>query len=94
MRIITNNQPRNLVYGDELTAAERADFDYVEDIDSHAFFRYRGVVYDPSEFLQWDNPASPTHQDWHGVRSDSYFSGVVIRYTEDFEQVVVGTYLA
>jgi len=96
MEIITNNVPRNLLYGYELTEAEKADFDYIDDIDSHDFFRYRGIVYDPSEFMAWDMPTKEEiahYLDWHGFRSDSYFSGVVIRYTDDMEQVVCGTYL-
>jgi len=95
MKIITNNVPRNLIYGYELTEAEKADFDYIDDINTHDFFRYRGCLYDPSEFMHWDNPASPTRKSvWQGYQSDSYFSGVVIRYTDDFEQVVCGTYLS
>ena len=90
MKIITNNQPRNLIYGYELTDSEKEDFDYIENIDSHDFFRFKGIVYDPSEFM-----TSPTIEpDWQGYQSASFFSGIVIRYTDDFEQVVCGTYLS
>ena len=88
MKITTNNQPRNLIYGYELTDTEKEDFDYLDDIDSHDFFRFKGNLYDPSEFM-----CSPSLEPtWMGVQPDSFFSGVVIRYTDDFEQVVCGTY--
>jgi hypothetical protein len=42
----------------------------------------------------WDNPESPTRQGWDGYRSDSYFSGIVVRYVDDGERVIAGLYLA
>jgi hypothetical protein len=89
-----------VIDGYELSAAERAEFDYLdwEAIDEGAasaeFFRYRGELYDLGEFTVWDNPASPTRQGWDGFRSDSYFSGLVVRYVDDFERVVVGLAIA
>ena len=99
MQIITDHKFRNLLYGYELTPKERADFDYVEDIDSHSFFRYRGHVYDPDDFMATPHN-EPARQelnelsDWDGYQSDSYFSGVVIKYSSDFEQVKIGLYLS
>jgi len=93
MKIITNNQYRNMIYGYELTDKERADFDYVDDIDSHDFFRYRGNVYDPSEFMRTRQELNDL-SGWDGYQSDSYFSGVVIKYSSDCEQVKVGLYLS
>ena len=94
MKIITNHVPRDLIYGYELSDAEKEDFDYLDDIDSHDFFRYRGVVYDPSEFMVWDNPESPMRDYWDGFRCDSYFSGVVIKYVDNYERVIVGLVLS
>jgi len=99
LTVITNNVPRDLIYGNELTPSERSKFDYVDDIDAHDFIRYRGEVYDPSEFelTPQNEPARQELNDlsaWSGYQSDSYFSGVVIRYTADFEQVVVGRYFS
>lgn len=94
--IVTNNVPRDVLDAWELTAAERQEFDYlnwqaIEDgSDSASFFRYKGGLYDLGEFTAWDNPASPTREKWDGFRSDSFFSGLVVRYCEDFERVVVG----
>ena len=94
LKIITNNRPRHFVYGYELTAKEKADFDYIpaDEIDGHDFFRYRGNVYDPGEFMRVPEGAFPGK--WDGYAGDSYFSGVLIRYTEDMESVVVATYIS
>lgn len=93
MKIITNNVPRDFVCGYELTDAEKADFDYLDDIDSHDFFRYRGIVYDPSEFMHTDF-APDEIKAWDGFNTDTFFSGVAIRYTDDLEQIVVATIYA
>lgn len=99
MEIRTNNHWRPLVYGYELTEKERAEFDYIgaDEIDSHEFFRYRGIVYDPSEFMWIDASITPHPQregweHWNGYLSDSYFSGILIRYSEDFESIQCATF--
>lgn len=97
LKIVTNNVPRDVVEAYELSADERTDFDYLdwsaidEGRDSGSFVRYRGELYDLSEFTAWDNPASPTRdRRWDGVRADTFFSGLVVRYCDDHERVVVG----
>lgn len=97
LRVITNNVPRDIVYGYELTDKERKEFDYIDfstdDGVFHQFFRYKGWTYDLEEFERWDNPNSPTvGTGWDGMSADTFFSGILIRYIEDFERVVVGRY--
>lgn len=101
--IKTNNVPRNLIYGYELTAKERKEFDYYsdEEIDTHNFFRYKGHVYDPNEFMAISGTSmhcipceNGSFADWHGYHNDSFFSGVLIKYVNDFEQVIVGTFIS
>ena len=69
-------------------------FDYLdeEEFDSRPFVNYKGYWYDLAEFMRVD-PRSELCK-WQGYSSDSYFSGVVIRYVEDNERVVMGTYLS
>ena len=65
------------------------------------FFRYRGELYDIGEFSRVIAPgaerfhpmecAEPAFQGWDGYQSDSFFSGLLIKYL-DSESVVVGTY--
>ena len=94
VRVTTNNIPRDVLYGFELTARERAEFDYLDwdaierGEDSATFFRYKGEVYDLSEFEPY-----PPLGNWHGYQPDSFFSGLVIRFTDDYEQVIVGRYM-
>lgn len=100
LTIKTNNVPRDVIEGYELTPAERAEFDYIDwqAVDngegSAQFFRFKGQLFDLEEFTAWDNPQSPTREGWDGYRSDSYFSGLVVRFVDDFERVIVGTYFA
>jgi hypothetical protein len=100
VKIITNHVPRDVIDAGELSAGERAEFDYLDwdaierGEDGASFVRYRGELYDLGEFLRWDNPASPTRGEWDGFRSDSYFSGLVVRYVDDCERVVVGLCLS
>lgn len=94
MRVITNNVPRFIVEAWELTERERAEFDYVDfdaikrGEDSASFIRYKGRTYDLSEFTG----TAGLPDIWDGYASDSFFSGIVIRFTKDCEMVIVGTY--
>lgn len=102
MQIKTNNTPRLLLSWYELTEKEKQEFDYLtddtpeEDI-CNEFFRYKGNVYDLSEFMRIDQTIAPHCQRegweaWHGYSSDSFFSGILVRYTEDCDRVIVGRY--
>jgi hypothetical protein len=92
LTIKTNNRPRALVFGYELSPKERAEFDYIkpDDLDCHEFVRYRGWTYDTAEFMRV--PSVPEFSRWHGYISDSAFSGVLIRYTKDMESVVMARF--
>lgn len=91
--IKTNNRPRHIVYGYELTPKEQKDFDYYdnsEDFNSASFFRYRGHVYDLSQFMRVEGNMALLG--WDGYSSDTYFSGVLVKYTDDPDSVIVGMY--
>ena len=90
IKIMTNNTPRNLTYGYELTDKQKQDFDYIEDIDNHDFVIYKNNVIDLSEFMRID---SIDHfKDWHGYSSDSFFSGTLVKYCDDNDSVIMGWY--
>ena len=89
MKIKTNNQPRAILSWYALTPLEQKEFDYLEEGEG-SFFRYKGDVYDLGEFMRVDHTA--IFVDWHGYAPDSFFSGVLIRYTSDRDQVIVGSY--
>lgn len=107
MIITTNNKPRELIYGYQLTEKEYQDFDYLgeygsDEMVSEWFIRYKGELYCLGDFVRIEKAGqrtSPfTHTDhngelagWHGILTDSYFSGIVIKWVdEDFESVIVG----
>ena len=99
LTIKTNGHERELFAFCDLAENEKSYFSYIEGEDqfSPRLFRYRGVVYDTCEFMctpKCDPARQELNQlsDWQGYRSDSFFSGVVIRYSEDFETVIAGTY--
>lgn len=89
IKIITNNVPRNIIYGYELSDKQKQDFDYIEDIDSHDFVKYKNNIYDLSEFMRIEN--NDSLKDWHGYSSDSYFSGKLVKYI-DSDTVIMGWY--
>ena len=97
MKIITNNKQRSIIYGFELSDKEKEQFDYLDDIDECSFFRYKGDIYDMGEFIRIDqsivpHPQRSAWENWHGYSSDSFFSGVLVRYAGDYESVIVGRY--
>jgi len=108
IKIRTNNVPRDVIDAWELTAEERKEFDYLswESIemgeDSASFFRYRGELYDLGEFMiTSDFPDDDPMRKWSGFWSDSFFSGLLIRWprvdggcggSPDFHKVVVALY--
>ena len=89
MQIITNNIPRQLIFGYELTDKEKSNFDYLDDIDSHNFIKYKGFIYDVSEFMS--TYSMDSLKDWDGYASDSYFSGVLIKFI-DSDYVLMARY--
>lgn len=100
-RTITNNHPRPILDAWDLSPGERAEFDYLDwtaidaGEESASFFRYRGEVYDLAEFMRVENvPTFSALAAWQGYRADSFFSAVVVRFTEDMESLVVGMVLS
>ena len=100
VRIITNNHPRETIDAYELTADERAEFDYLDwpaienGESSPEFVRFRGELYDLGEFMTTHGmPEFSPLRAWDGYMSESFFSGLVVKYVDD-EAVIVGRYLS
>jgi hypothetical protein len=103
LTIKTNNVPRLVIDAYELTIEERLEFDYLDwnaietGSDSATFFRYKGQLYDLGEFQTTSGMPdfSPLRQ-WDGYLSDSFFSGIVVRFMpeSDWDHVIVGTFYA
>ena len=97
MKIACNNKPRRFIYGYELSEKERADFDYLnpEELDMRDFVRYKGHLYDTGEFMRVTaGVANCQREGWEkfdGYFSDSFFSGVLIKYI-DSDNCIMASY--
>ena len=98
LSIITNHQPRFTIPGYDLTAKERAEFDYYteQELEEATFFRYKGNVYDLGEFMRCEMNGydQPAWSRWDGYYSESAFSGVLIKFTPDSDSVIVARYMS
>lgn len=95
--IITNNIPRHVIYGFELSEKWRKEFDYLEgvDLDCATFVMYKGWLYHLGDILALNTGLDclPNgFENWHGYVSETYFSGVLFRFSNDWESVVCGRY--
>lgn len=91
--VITNNVPRDVIYGDELTETERAEFDYIgdDDMPSRAFVRYKGELYDLDDMMRVPPGSDVERQGWQMYADGSAFSCTVFKYADDeFESVICG----
>jgi hypothetical protein len=94
--IKTNNKPRDILYWHELTDAERREHDYLDTEDKQqdaTFVRYRDWCYYLNDFMRI-NPGFPTEiiSRWEGYHGETYFSGILVRYVEHCERVVMARY--
>jgi hypothetical protein len=99
IEITSNYQRRHLVCFHEIPEKYHSDFDYIEEEEKYnaRFFCYRGHCYDIYEFMRIETDMMPgpyrMPNYWHGYQSDSFFSGIVVRYCDDYESVIVGLFI-
>jgi hypothetical protein len=108
LKIRTNNLPRDLVPFHALPEKARKDFDYLDEDEQNTdrFVNYKGEWYDtldtqairvsnshdlPMGWAMYVN-AEDQLAKWDAIISDSYFSGVLFRFSQDYDQVVCATY--
>jgi hypothetical protein len=98
LHIYGNNHARDFIYWHELTESEQKELDWVLTSDTMTpddwqGFRYKGNVYSLDDFMR--APAGMfAPYDFDGYMSDSFFSGILIRLTEDNDRVLVYTYIS
>ena len=94
LTISSTMKPKKLIYGYELTKKEKKDFDYMEDIDREAFFRYCRRIYALDDFMRLDDTTELSEKGfWHGYSPDSFFSGTLVHSVNE-DEVIVGFYLS
>jgi hypothetical protein len=94
LTIKTNHQWRDLVYRSDVPAKVLADqFDYQDaEETTDGFFYYRDYWYHLDGFMRIEN--NPDLKGWDAYASDSYFSGVLIKFSDDCEQIKIGRYMS
>lgn len=91
LKVITNNVPRPILSWYELTEKEQKEY-LEEQYSMHFFVRYKGRLEPLCSFMK-PGPNSPFPPEWQGYSPDSFYSGLLIRFTEDQEQAIIGTYI-
>ena len=89
--IISNNQERPVIDWHDLTPKQQSEFNY-DSAEESQFVIYKNWPYDVAEFM------AVRHNDelsaWHGYSSDSFFSGVLIKFAPDCDTVIMGRYIS
>ena len=107
MKIATNNISRPMMSFCDLPLSIQSDFDYIENEDKYTsrFVQYKGHFYDvldsqlifctdstsPIGFamvVQSDNPLAK----YDAIVSESYFSGVLFKLSNNSENVICASY--
>ena len=85
VRVKCNGVRRPIVHREDVPSDILArEFDWLEPDKQGNFFKYKGVWYELGEFV----PANITG--WDAIATQTYFSGVVIRFCDQGESVVCG----
>lgn len=95
MKVTTNNIPRPMVCLADLPAKTQLDFDYVREQGDYSerFVQYKGCWYDVYDSQSVTRELGFNQfKGWHGVVSDSFFSGVLFKLVDDGDSVIVGSY--
>ena len=95
LTIRTDRKWKDLQYRWDVPAKVLADqFDYQDTSEesgvTDGFFCYLGTWYHLDQFTRMES--SDVLAEWDGYAGDSYFSGVLIKLSEDGEQYQVGRY--
>ncbi|MAN61515.1 MAG: hypothetical protein CMI60_06150 [Parvibaculum sp.] len=91
MKIITNHHYRPWLTWHDLSASEQKEHaDDYDDVQESTFFRYRGQVYDLGDFMY----VGRDHVGWDGYHNTSFFSAVLVKYSDDGDAVKVGLALS
>lgn len=94
LTIKTDHKARELLARYELPMKAQSDFDYMSDDDASSprIVAYKGQFYDVYESMRVPNDEWNQLSLWDGYQSDSYFSGIVIKFVDNCERVIVGRY--
>jgi hypothetical protein len=93
--IRTDGKWKEILYYWDLPAKWKKEFDWVNEDDGNMFFKYRGEYYALGNFMRFEyrdkNLPSP-FKGWDGYMSDSFFSGMLVKFDDSGDAVKVATY--
>lgn len=93
MRIYSNFKERELLsYWDIPEKVRKDQFDYLAEGEG-SFFKYKGTWYSLDQFMKIQN-APTAFQNWDGYYNDSFFSGVLLKMSDDGYTCKVGTFIS
>lgn len=94
LTIKTNNKWRNFVYRSDVPAKVLDNqFSHLAANEfTDGFVCYRGCWYHTSDFMRVEECAE--FKGWDGYASDSMFSGVLIKMSQDGERAKLATYFS
>ncbi len=94
LTIKSNHQYRDFIYLNELTDEERGFFDHYEEHEDATFFKYKGMLYDLSDFMSIERSSFRDSElsDWDGYHSEGCWSGVLVKINEYDHTIKIGRY--
>ena len=93
MKIITDHKWKPFTYRCDVPESILGDqFDWTnEEEHTDGFFKYRKWWYHLGDFMRVDPVIQNEMKEWHGIAHDSYFSGVLIKLSDDGEEYMIAT---
>ena len=94
LTIRTNKHERQFQYRNEVPEKVlKSEFDWLGEEDGFdGFIHYRGCWYHLSQFMRLGEGSGM--DGWDGYSGDSYFSGVLIKLSDDGETYQIATYFS
>jgi hypothetical protein len=105
LKIVTNHHDRQFVYRyDVPESVLKSELDWTTEEDSDGYFCYRGYWYHLGMFMRFygtawlespdpNTPSKEVHSDtWGGYHGDSFYSGVLIKCSDDGETYRIATF--
>ena len=92
MNIYTNNHRHYPVWGCELNQKEKKYWEsLLDNVDDYEFIYYKNNYYLLNDFMRTCR-MSDEFKGWDGYISDTFFSGVLIKYNAEHESYQLATY--
>jgi len=87
LTIKTDHEYREILYWNDLTETQQKGLCEYEGIEESSFFLYKDEAYDLGNFIKLDHT-----EDWDGGVHFSAFSGLLVKFNNSNDRVMVGYY--